>query len=119
MLIDNMKKLFTKQHELGFDCCFHFTWDSIRQHADNLVKRNEYGYECAYCEIMIDNKNYKAVENLVKYLNDGGRNDMKLKKLSRAVEAYEWAEVSRGHRIENGAVFELTSESLKESIGMK
>ena len=119
MLISNMKKLFAKQQELEFNCCCHFTWDSSEQRADNLVIRNEEGYKCSYCGCMINDKEYKAIENLVKYLNDGGRNDVKLKKLSRAVEAYEWAEVSRGHRVENGVTFELTSESLKQSFGVK
>ena len=112
-----LKNPFKKQ--LEFNCCYHFTWDSTKQQAGNLVKRNEEGYECAYCGCTINSKEYKAIDTLVKYLNDGGRNNMKLKKLSRAIEAYEWVQVSRGHRIENGATFELTSESLKESIGVK
>jgi len=118
-LLKTTKKFIQNHGELIFECCMHFSWDKHKQRANTLVKKHSDEYYCECCNCSVNEKEYKQISELVEYINSGGRDDKKLKKLYHGVEAYECAVAGPGRIIENGVLLELSSKSLEQSFGLK
>lgn len=115
------KKIY-KQHrgQLIFYVCYHFSWDAKKARAESFVyEKSKKCYKCCHCDDSISSQSKKKIEELVKYLNDGGRDDKVMTKLYKGVEMYEWAVLSPGEVVSNGATGEFTSEQLKMSFGFE
>lgn len=115
------KKIY-KQHrgQLIFHVCHHFSWDAKKVHAKSFVyESNKKCYKCSHCGDSIPSKSKKKIEELVKYLNDGGRDDKVMTKLYKGVEMLEWAVLRPGEVVSNGAMGGFTSEQLETSFGFE
>lgn len=115
------KKIY-KQHkeQLIFHVCYHFSWDVKKLHAESFVyELNKNCYKCSHCGDIIPSKSKKKIDELVKYINDGGRDDKVMIKLYKGVEIFEWAVLHPGEVVSNGATGDFTSEQLETSFGFE
>ena len=104
---------------LIFDGCYHFSWDAKAEYAEELVfeMETEKKYYCKCCGECIPKKSKKKIAELVKYLNDGGRDEKVMTKLYKDVDFYEWAVLYPGRIVDNSARGGFTTRDLEKSFG--
>lgn len=114
------KSIYKKNNkELVYDVCYHFSWDAINEHAEELVleDKQKQQYFCNCCGELIPPKSQKKIAKLVKYLNKGGRNDRIMTRLYKDIDLYEWAVSAPGRIVENNACCNFISNALERSFG--
>lgn len=115
------KKIYKQNKgQLIFHVCYHLLWDAKKLYAKSFVyESNKKYYKCSHCGDIISAKSNKKIEELVKYINNGGRDDRVMTKLYKSVEMFEWAVLRPGEIVSNGATGGFTSEQLKISFGFE
>lgn len=113
------KKFLQNNGEMIFECCYHFSWNKNSENAGKLIDETKMGYVCRNCKSTFSEKEYSQINRIIEYINSGGRDDNKLKKLYSGVDVYEYAVSSPGHIVENSAEIDFSSSLLEESFGLK
>ena len=114
------KSIYKKKNkELVYDVCYHFSWDAENEHAEELILEDKEKkiYFCNCCGQIIPSKSQRKIEELVKYLNKGGRNDRIMTRLYEEVDLYEWAVLRPGRIVDNYVSCNFTSNALERSFG--
>ena len=114
------KAIYKKnKKELIFEICYHFSWDAQKEQAQELIfeDKQRKKYVCDCCADVVTYKNQKQIAKLVKYLNDGGRDDKVMTRLYKNVSVSLWGVPYPGRVVDNGAACNFTSSALESSFG--
>lgn len=116
-LVDTTLKYIDNRGKLVYEACNHMSWDAENSVAKNLFVKGKDGVICSHCGHMDTDNMHKRVDKLVDYLNAGGRNERKLRRLSGRIEVDEWAVGGPGIVVDCFAKAKLTAKDLSKSFG--